>query len=84
MLTCLLPASIPKTLLPVQVPASTCQRTFSTAAELTAMCNDATSPLSPTYWAGLAFPAKPAATTTTPVSLKSLANHQLDTGMGAV
>lgn len=67
-------------LLPVQVPASTCQRTFSTAAALTAMCSDTTSPLSPTYWAGLAFPAKPAATTTTPVSLKSLANHQLDTG----
>lgn len=37
----------------MQARASSCQRTFSTAAALTAACSDATSPLSPTYWTGM-------------------------------
>lgn len=67
----------------LQAQASTCQRTFSTAAALTATCSDATSPLSPTYWAGLEFPPKPSATQLSPATVKALARQDLETGAWA-
>lgn len=67
----------------LQAQASNCQRTFSTAAALTATCSDATSPLSPTYWAGLEFPPKPSATQLSPATVKALARRDLETGAWA-
>jgi hypothetical protein len=65
----------------LQARASTCQRTFPTAAALTAMCNDPISPLSPTYWAGLEFPPRPGSTQTNLVTITSLDRHDLATGV---
>jgi hypothetical protein len=64
----------------LQARTASCQRTFSTAAALAAMCNDATSPLSATYWSGLEFPPRPGAQQTNPVTVTSLARRDLATG----
>lgn len=67
----------------LQARASFCQRSFTTAASLTAMCSDPTSPLSPTYWAELEFPARPAASQLNPVTVTSLRRQDLNTGVWA-
>jgi hypothetical protein len=65
-----------------QAQSSSCQRTISTAAALTALCNNPNSPLSPTYYSGLQFPATPASSIMRPINLTSL--HSLDPATGAL
>jgi hypothetical protein len=66
----------------MQAQTSSCQRTISTAAALAALCNNPNSPLSPTYYGGLQFPATPASTTLKPINLTSL--HIRDPATGAL
>lgn len=64
----------------LQAQSSFCQRTISTAAALTALCNDPDSPLSPTYYSGLRFPATPVSATSKAINLTALSRRDPATG----
>ncbi|WIA37923.1 hypothetical protein OEZ86_001300 [Tetradesmus obliquus] len=66
----------------LKAQSSSCQRTIRTAAALSALCSNRYSPLSPTYYAGLQFPATPASTTLKAINLTSM--QILDPATGAL